>query len=423
MKISIASNTQLPQSRQPTRPLRSPLGDSTNEISTHAPLSRKEGVGHATPHRLHRKYSIRALTSSADSAASLSSSQNSIFEALYYNPRTEQVNENVPESSSSVLGGRTLRPDIDLLLSPSPPNRSQEPSSRSVHHPTPLETITEQKSVATLKTQTSSLVHTQTLCATSPARKPSTKILDNARSADRKKSFSLDDLITIRRCSRFFKNTVSSSSEHSYGCLKAETRYPVLPAQIPPPRMPTPPGIPTFNTPAAESFCLPAPSSRFRDRIRRHRTAEGREWITQTRGLPRGVLMRGEGGILVRGRWKPGHSGHTGNPSRTGIASFFSNPLHRETLAGTACPRVTFGSLRGRQDEVVRAAQAGYPEEGQGTGRNGAHSARHNLQHPQEETRGSTTAELREQRNNGRSKLGQLFCYICCGAEMSDDGL
>ena len=422
MEISIASNTQPPQPPQPIRPLRPPLGDSTNELSTHAALSRRVGVGHAAAHKLRHQHSIRALHFNADSSESLPSSQNSIFEALCYNPSTEQVDEQLPESSF-VIGGRTLLPDIDLLLLPPPRNRSQELQTRSVHYPTPLETITEQKSIATLKTQTSSLVHNQSSRATLPARRPSTKTIKNARRANRKKSFSLDDLITIRRCSRIFKDAVSSSSEQTVCCTRAESQYPVLPAQTPPTRMPTPPGIPTFNTPAAASFRFPAPSSRFRDRIRRHKTAEEREWISQTTDLPRGVMMRGEGGVLVRGRWKPGQSGHTGNPGRIGIASFFRNPLHRATVAGTACPHVTFSSLRGAQDEVMQAAHCGHPEEGQGTGRNGAHSVRHNLQDAQEQTRGSTATELHEQRSNGWSKLGQLFCYICCGAEMSDDSL
>ena len=417
MKISIASNTQPPQ---PTRPLRPPLGDSTNELSTHAAFSRRVLVGHATAPKLRHKYSIRALHCNTDSSESLPSSQNSIFEAPCYNPSTEEVEEELPESSF-VIGRRTLRPDIDLLSLPFPRNRSQEPQTRSVHYPTSLETITEQRSIATLKTQTSSLVHSQPSQATLPARRPSTKILKKVRSANRKKSFSLDDLITIRRCSRTFRDAMSSSSEQTVCCPRAETQYPVLPAQIPPPRMPTPPGIPTFNTPAAASFRLPAPSSRFRDRIRRRKTVEEREWLSQTTDLPRGVFMRGEDGVLVRGRWKPGQSGHTGNPGRTGIASFYRNPLHSVTLAGNACPRVTFSSTRGVQDEVMRAAHSGHPEERQGTDRNGADSARHNLRDPQEETRESTATELREQRNNCWSKLGQLFCYICCGAEMSDD--
>ena len=86
--------------------------------------------------------------------------------------------------------------------------------------------------------------------------------------------------------------------------------FPKRPHRAPLHRENTPPGLPTFNTPAAQRYVLPRPPLRLRDYVKRD--SPRREYKRQTHRLPPGAVMRGEGGILVRGRWRAGVSGHTG---------------------------------------------------------------------------------------------------------------
>ena len=157
----------------------------------------------------------------------------------------------------------------------------QLPPVHSIHHPTALDTITEKTSLNTLQL-----------------------------AAMKGKSFSLDDLSRFTRKAKFWKS--GSSLVGSPRRLSIE--YPKQPHLLPPSRMPTPPRIPSFNTPAACAYRLPPPETGSRDRLQMTISQAEREYLRQTRDLPRGTMMRGSDGTLVRGWWRPSQSGHTGYP-------------------------------------------------------------------------------------------------------------
>lgn len=108
------------------------------------------------------------------------------------------------------------------------------------------------------------------------------------------------------KASRF--SEVLSSSDTSLP--PAYDTFRKLPHTAPPHRGSTPPGLPTFNTPAAQNYKLPRPPMRLRDYVKRE--SPRKEYKRQTYQLPPGVVMRGERGVLVRGKWRAGISGHLG---------------------------------------------------------------------------------------------------------------
>ena len=202
-----------------------------------------------------------------DSSESALSSPGSIYNAL---PGSES--EIVPTFET---GGRQRSRSLEQHL-----------PFRSIHHPTLLDTITEKTSLNTLQ-------------LTAIAR--------------RKKSFSLNDISWITRKAKFWKSSSSSADTPRHFPIE----YPRYPPRSPPLREPTPPKLPSFNTRAASEYRLPPPQPRFRDLLRPTPTLAEIEYSRQTSNLPRGALMRSEDGTLIRGRWKPSQSGHTGNSRST----------------------------------------------------------------------------------------------------------
>ena len=405
---------------------RSPLGDSTNELSIPDRNLVAEATRNGGSRRLRHKASIRAIRSTADSSESLPSSHSSIFEALCYSPSTESLDEKAPWAATFVAGGRSPPAWRDIDIASTSLERTPKASLiRSVHHPTPLETITEQKSIATLRPQASFSSPSGSSVRASIGKRASPNTLTPTAGARRKKSFSFDDLLILRRSSRLFKNSTSSSHDGTAAPLASNVYYPTVPDQAPPVRTPTPPGLPTFNTPAASSYRLPPPNMRFRDYFRTTRTPEEREWTAQTAALPRGVIMRGEDGVVVRGRWKAGQSGHTGNLGRTVNLSAMHDSLYRAPTTNTANGRhVTFsGSVRGGEDESIERMHLRQLEQPQNADETAVPGMDSNMQSIQGNGNSGHTSRTEEEKESRWFKLGELFCYVCCGAEMSEDGL
>ncbi|MCJ1244062.1 hypothetical protein MMC30_001259 [Trapelia coarctata] len=416
--------------------IRLPLSNSTNDLNTQDAVTLDDSMRFAKPKSLRRKHSTRALHPNIDSSESDPSSHSSIFEALYCSPGIENVEGKPSWIGTFITGGSRrnsmgsedgIRVEQSITVEGSPP-------IRSIHHPTPLEPIIEQKSFATLRTQLSFSVR----------QKPSLPVLANeestakdAPSARRKLSFSLDDLTVFKRPSRFFKNS-SSTSSNVVPLTDTEVKYPAIPTGEPPPRIATPPGLPTFNTSAAVAYRLPSPSSSFRDLFRLHRTPEESCWLAQTRGLPPGVVMRGEDGTVVRGRWRPSQSGHTGNARPPGARAMSGHPLEVAPVA--TLPRAISGRLGGPcnmsqvafndagalltphpSPDLSRSPTA-IPQTARGT--------------PQPQAWGPTgqrantplqlggPSQQPAEKNPSRwVRFGEAFCAVCCGAEKSDDGL
>ncbi|MCJ1314552.1 hypothetical protein MMC25_008234 [Agyrium rufum] len=360
-------------------PIVSPLRVRNNSNDSNVPYSTTTTSSLANGHNLRRKGSHRHLPSSAyDSSDFSPSPHSSIYEAPYYSPPSVSK-ENISIRTSSlgqtkrtfVTGGRRNSASSETLEAAALPGegcvaRPTSPLSlrtglpnRSIHLPTPLETIIERKSFATLRlrrsaslkgrrrsflsyrTSSKSLLRkrkskeltpgpgTENTSVSHAAPRHGDDVLDtledavHERMSRRKKSFSVNDVTIRRHLSRYFFKSSTDSYTPSIASLNGVTpystqRFPVMPHTSPPHRVPTPPGLPTFNTEAAANYRLPPPPIRLRDMFRFTSTPEEAEWTTQTLGLPRGAIMRGTDGTLVKGRWRPGQSGQTGTHLNAG---------------------------------------------------------------------------------------------------------
>ena len=296
-------------------PTRSPLEDTTNEYRTPTPSpplpSAKKGP------ILRHKASQHALHPRLDSSESYPSPHNSIYEAsiarvngeniTWYDakdwvtpskPEKDKLSSWQADSQEPWVNERASWEDtvLDSSGNAVPVSFLKEPSSPKNHVPHKLFPITEQNSLATLRPGASSStlkgrLSSSTIRAISPGLK-----------GKKRRSFSLSDLPPSPSPHPVEKTPSPPSSPSTFPT-------PMEPHQPPPLRIPTPPGLPTFNAPEASNYRLPPPTIRFRDRFRSPTAAE-REWMMQTVGLPKGVIMRGEGGVLVRGKFTPIRSGH-----------------------------------------------------------------------------------------------------------------
>lgn len=324
---NIISSVSTRASMSPVSDTRSPLETMTNEIGTPiqpTPSSPSAIATAKTGPVLRRKSATQALGGYLDSSESYPSPHNSIYEAPFV---TSQENFDSNAINDWDAGWGTLNHCTTTADNDEPPawlgitvdasgcpvpasflNSAETISpNRLTHMPHVLCPITEQSSLATLRPLS---IAAQSSCATLRARASYLK----------RKSFSTSDLPP----SPFI--TTRTPSPPSSPILT-----PVQPLHPPPTRSPTPPGLPSFNKPEASNYRLPPPPVRFRDKFRNPTAAE-KEWLKQTVGLPKGVMMRGEDGVFVRGKFTPIRSGHL--------------PPHREVQGLYGMP--TTGSRRGQ---------------------------------------------------------------------------
>ncbi|KAF6221457.1 hypothetical protein HO133_002313 [Letharia lupina] len=280
---------------------RAPLESTTNEARTPTP-SPPSGTAKTGP-ILRRKSATQALGAYLDSSESYPSPHNSIYEAPFATSQEHldsSARNDWDNAGLGIINHLTMRSNhdespawlnitLDASGSPVPASflRSTETASpeKLMHTPHVLYPITEQSSLATLR-PLSIVAHSS--AATLRARASGLK----------RKSFSTSDLPPSPN------PTFQQRSRPSSPVLT-----PIQPPHPPPTRSPTPPGLPSFNKPEASNYRLPPPPARFRDKFRSPTAAE-REWLKQTVGLPKGVVMRGEDGVLVRGKFTPIRSGH-----------------------------------------------------------------------------------------------------------------
>ncbi|KAL8827719.1 MAG: hypothetical protein Q9191_003017 [Dirinaria sp. TL-2023a] len=305
---------------------RLPLMPNTNESRSDPPTPFATAKSRQSDFLLRHKQSIQTFQTHLDSSESIPSAHESIYEASIV---SSQSKENIPppnEQNNNAAAGREHHPPSKPAASGFNAEEERRGIERlawlnyidPIHRPHRLDPITEKTSLATLQTKASSIfggrraVTAKGSQATiTPKEKASTLHLRHTPSANalkplptvrprHRKSFSLPSFSSFTR-----RSVQSSSSSVPAGT----TTFPNQPGLAPPERKPTPPGLPTFNTPAAYNYRLPAPPARFRDHFRSRRLVD-QEYRRQTTALPRGVVMRGENGELIRGRWRAGPSGH-----------------------------------------------------------------------------------------------------------------
>jgi len=305
--------------KEPFSATRLPLTPNTNEARTEPSTPWATAKSTQSNFLLRHKLSIQTFKSYLDSSESIPSAHASIYEASVISPSNENIpptyDENKDPSSENVASSRHQR-DID----PQAERRAIEElawsnSVPAVHAPHRLEPITEKNSLATLQTKASSIFRSHRP-TTSQSSKATPKPTDKAATINLRHAPSINTLTplpTVRpkhRKSFSLPSFARRSKQSSSSSLTiTPSNFPTIPKRPPPLRKPTPPGLPTFNTPEAISYRLPAPPAKFRDHFRSTRLVD-QEYRRQTTALPRGVVMRGENGELIRGRWRAGPSGH-----------------------------------------------------------------------------------------------------------------
>ncbi|KAI9766031.1 MAG: hypothetical protein M1835_007266, partial [Candelina submexicana] len=280
--------------------LRSPLSDTTNSIHSRSPTAFDTAKTTQSRH-VRRKVSLRAFNPEADSSEDEWSDHSSIYTALRLSSSEASeierrvTREERPKASSLDDGSVSRKGTI------SPGGTPITPLEKLIRPPgTPLQTIIEQKSIATLRaahsfTRTSSLDNKSLL--------PSKTDLQSC--TRRKKSFSEGD-VTVIKVNEYPQS--SSESSNTEGVLPGYAE-PKEPLYSPPYRMPTPPGMPPWTGLGSE---VTHPS----------RARSGRFFsLTNPHSWAHSPAM------LRAGRFRPPSSGHTsGGP-------LDSHPFHNTPLA------------------------------------------------------------------------------------------
>lgn len=359
-----------------TTPLRTPLSSQTNSPPT-APTPSPTAKP-LPAHPLRRPVSFRTLHPHLDSSESDPSAHSSIFEAFYlHHGALEKLDADPPPALKRVSAGRpsggggSSEADGGNASSSLPVVAVATAAAAArdawLGTGTPLATIAEQKSVATLRAVASlpQLRSSRDRGITPRRAKPSPLLL-----AQHKHSFSADDLpLRLRRrrsplsgsgsgSGSTSTSTTTTSHPHTHN-PPANAHAPANPNEptAPPPhRMPTPPGLPTFGSRAAHNYRIETPF-RFRDFFSRHNHSHYPANGTQTVGLPRGVVARSPTAV-VRARWVPTQSGHTGRFAAPGIAA---HPFHNASLANANAKSATVvggGQGLGREGEESRDRRA-----------------------------------------------------------------
>jgi hypothetical protein len=293
-KVSTTPDTSEQASMSSTSTSRQPLEPTTNDVHTSSPPLPNATA--KTGPILRHKSSHHDLKPNLDSSEDYPSPHSSLYEASLIQAGIENTDTWVTQDSlapADPTDGPASWESIIVndLGEGVPISFLQPPSTKKTHTPHELYPITEQSSFATLRPAGSFTMKGRASTSTLRARSP-------GLNGKKRKSFSLADLQPI---------PVEEPTQESPPLSPAPR--PVQPHQGPPERMPTPPGLPTFNKPEAISYRLPPPKPRWRDNCFNSSNAE-MEWRKQTVGLPKGVVMRGEDGVLVRGKFIPIRSGH-----------------------------------------------------------------------------------------------------------------
>ena len=284
--------------------IRVPLDETTN-VSVSTPPSPTSATAKTGPVP-RRKPAHQDLNAKLDSSESYPSPHSSIYEAsLVHLSSIEELKEKGQEQGAPAhTADHGPAPWENIVVDTSgnlvPASFLQPPVMNNAHIPHELYPITERSSLATLKASLS--VHGQASTSTLRPHSPGL----NGR---KRKSFSLSNL--------------PPTPERRSSLPPSPLPIPARPHMPPPERVPTPPGLPTFGKPEAMSYRLPPPKTRFRDYFRSPSIA-AQEYNRQTARLPRGVVMRGENGVMVWGKFTPIVSGH--HPPQRQVHSLLRAP-------------------------------------------------------------------------------------------------
>lgn len=401
------------------RPPLSPLPISSNGVSrplTPSPTSK----GAPLPRIIRRKPSLGAFHPYLDSSESIPSAHSSLYDASLQTSslddaaaagRTWDVPPSAMTVTTSLARGRSFpysaSSNSNDENTPSPRSSwadiflSTPPRNNTLHTPHVLAPITERPSNTTLRPSHSSRRKASLSLPTphTPLSTSSTRTFPPfpipPRSPHRP-FLSLDELKALANA--------PASSPH------------LLP-RPPPPRIPTPPGLPTFNSPAAVSYRLPAPPMRRRDHFRRA-TSPLLEWRAQTAGLPKGVVMRGDGGVLVRGRFKWHGGGEVKLPSR--------HPWNQRTDANADADGTVgyVDRLRWSARQVQQRDRATVARQQERCDSRIGGRPMSRIGQEGNSSSGKTRSSSRREGKSSASiwdRVWERGCWVCCGAEEGEE--
>jgi hypothetical protein len=301
------------------------LDQITNESSS-PPPSPPSATAKTGPALRHKSMHL-SLNPELDSSESYPSPHSSIYEASLVHQSEERV-DIIPPYTTDDNHSPWDNIVPDASGNPVPVSFLQASPSKDVHVPHELYPITERSSLATIRASLSLLRDQGSI----PTLRPRSPGLNGKKS----KAFSLTDLPPM-------------PERHSPPTPALLT--PVRPQKPPPERIPTPPGLPTFGQPEAVNYRLPPPKSRFRDNFRTP-TPEQREYNRQTIGLPKGIVMRGDNGVVVRGKFIPIVSGHF--PPQRQVHAVFRAPY--QVHAGALEPQTPARETNTPANRVIQTS-------------------------------------------------------------------
>ncbi|KAI9777592.1 MAG: hypothetical protein M1839_008646 [Geoglossum umbratile] len=325
---------------------RIPLSSNTNSlVPSRSPSPQDVADKPAAPLALRRRSSFRRLNPRADSSEDPPSVHSSIFEAPYCSsseggdggekddtkasqPRAARDSSCGEESSSR--SGETSGAAASSI-GPGPRDRLTRLGR------TPLETIMEKKSAATIRSP--SLARTHSLDGLLPAssQTPSADETPPISRARRKQSFSFDDAAGLDSSKR---KSGSTATDEMLPPKKAYRNYagPNMPTHSRPERIPTPPGMPSwshFPQPAAPALGPGTPPTARRPRRRdfffRLPTGTPSSSEQTTSQTPDGIQITTQQHFITvpsgRPRFRPPSSGHRS------YGSLDMHPFHRAPLS------------------------------------------------------------------------------------------
>ncbi|KAK0514140.1 hypothetical protein JMJ35_003862 [Cladonia borealis] len=358
--------------------IRVPLDETTN-VSVSTPSSPTSATAKTGPVP-RRKPAHQDLNAHLDSSESYPSPHSSIYEAsLVHLSSVEELKQkgrehDVPAHTTDDGPASWENIVVDASGNLVPASFLQSPTTKNAHIPHELYPITERSSLATLKAS----LRLQGQASTSTLRPHSPGL-----NGKKRKSFSLSNL--------------PPTPERRSSLPPSPLPIPARPHLPPPERVPTPPGLPTFGKPEAINYRLPPPKTRFRDFFRSASIVAEQEYHRQTAGLPRGVVMRGENGVMVWGKFTPIVSGH--HPPQRQVHRLFRAPNPAD-LTEPEVPEELEQASDGR-GHTARARNGG----------NGAIPASENI--PQ---RGLHWEPFKKYHEKKRKWVQNIFWFLfCCG--------
>jgi hypothetical protein len=315
--------------RKPTTMPLMELREVSNESGSQSAVQIQRSRSSSASFDLRRKQQHRNLSMLGSSSTVSSESDDLFFNALRYSGRDE---------NNGTTRGSLLVSDIEANTSEKTQAIAQSFTLPPipVHYPHQLDTIKEQNSNATLRPLASTPKEVDTSFQHISGEQSRPALRTVSPQARRAYSFSAPTPSPTKRLRILNGDTESNTTSRSSTPTpfftpasfilpsRISTASPLAPVVGPPERSPTPPGLPTFNTPAAASYHLPPPDLTFRQWFRLEAPPEERTWMHQVACLPIDAVMRGEDGQLVRGRFRVPQSGHTGAPM--GVNNISTHP-------------------------------------------------------------------------------------------------